>query len=352
MRRYLMVAALAASFFVSGCAIHPLPEDVTGINTYHIVRQIRCEARETVRQLVIGWLSNPRLNSEYLNSLASRYREYPDSISEFHYDLFKGSDLVQVRSVAKLFYDTGIAYNFDLTMTEDNDLSTELSLLKPFTDPKFTLGIKADAKRKRANNRTFTSTDTFSYLLTKLNVEVRGQRYCDGQIVQANYIYPIAGRIGVDKTITDFITLTLFGNLGAKADNPGGPPTMAEKLTFTTAVSASANPIAVFTPVTSAFQLTTASLTGAVGRTDVHQVTIGLAIAPSGKGELDPFRSFLFSSGRGVAPAGRDATGPRSVSSALYVGARVTAGGTPAERLAVIAIDQVKSCEVQLIAPQ
>ena len=37
---------------------------------------------------------------------------------------------------------------------------------------------------------------TFSDLL-KLNTLVRGQQYCDKQIVQANYIYSIAGRIGV-----------------------------------------------------------------------------------------------------------------------------------------------------------
>jgi hypothetical protein len=348
MKRLFSVAAVALSFLAGGCAIHPLPEDVTGVDTYHIVRQIRCETREALRQLVIAWLSDPRLNNDYLNDLAFQYQNHPESISNFHYDLFKGPDLVQVRSVAKLFYDTGIAYNFDLTMTEDNDLSTDLSLLKPFTEPKFTLGIHAEAKRRRANNRSFTLTDTFSYLLTKLNVEVRGQRYCDGQIVQANYIYPIAGRIGVDKIVKDFIKLTLFGNLAGKAAE--GPPTMAEKLTFTTSVSGSANPLVVFTPVTHAFQLTTASLTGGAGRSDIHGVTVGLAIAPSGRSELEPFRSFLFSSSRGT-PVARQAAEPRNAST-LYVGSRVTGGGTPAERLAVVTIDQVKSREIQLIAPQ
>ena len=45
MKKLLSVAAIALSFLGAGCAIHPLPQDVTGVDTYHIVRQIRCEAR-------------------------------------------------------------------------------------------------------------------------------------------------------------------------------------------------------------------------------------------------------------------------------------------------------------------
>jgi hypothetical protein len=53
---YIRIFALfgALSLF-SGCAIHPLPEDVA--NTYHIVRQIRCETRETLKNFVITWLN-------------------------------------------------------------------------------------------------------------------------------------------------------------------------------------------------------------------------------------------------------------------------------------------------------
>jgi hypothetical protein len=119
-------------------------------------------------------------------------------------------------------------------MTQDNDLTTDINILKPLTHPKFTLGISAGANFERSNNRTFTVTDTFSYLLTKLNVPVRGQRYCDGQIVRANYVYPITGRIGIDELVKTFMELTLFGNLAGKEANPGagGAPTMADQLTF------------------------------------------------------------------------------------------------------------------------
>jgi len=351
-------AAFAALSLFSGCAIHPLPEDVAGVDTYHIVRQIRCETRETLRSFIITWLDDLGRDHEsqpgdpIARALALQYESDPVSIDTFRASLFPGPGRVEVRRLINLFYDAGIAYNFDLTMTENNDLTTDINFLKPFTEPTFTLGVNAGATRERSNNRTFTVTDTFSYLVTKLNTPVRGRRYCDGQIVQANYAYPIAGRIGIDKLVRSFIELTLFANLAGKEANPGagGAPTMADKLTFTTTINASATPKVVFAPAGHAFQLADASLTGSVKRSDVHQVTVALAISTGGAATLDPFRSYLFSSQRGARSAGTlETTGRRPATSSLIVGRRVTGGGTPSEVLAVLAIDQLKSRELQLI---
>jgi len=187
---------------------------------------------------------------------------------------------------------------------------------------------------------------------------VRGKHYCDGQLVHANYIYPITGRIGVDKLVKSFIELTLFANLAGKGPSGAGLPTMADELTFTTSVNASATPKVVFTPVGQAFQLSDASLTGVVKRGDVHQVTMALAIATGDQLNLDPLRSFLFSSERSAgqrsaqvagAAAASDPPRRRAVSTSLVVGRRVTGGGTPSEVLAVLAIDQLKSREFELV---
>jgi hypothetical protein len=242
-----------------------------------------------------------------------------------------------------LFYDTGIAYIFDLTGTETNNLDAQVSFLKTFTNSKFSLGISGGLDRIRSNERTFTVTDTFGKLLTKVPEE-----YCEGQIVYANYVYPIVGRIGIDKTIKSFIELTLFASLSGAKSGPGvsAPPTMTDNLTFTTTIKSTVNPIVVFTPVTSAFQLTNASLTADNNRVDRHQVTIGLAIAPTGQTEVEPLRSYLFSANR-LAPVSRR---PAAATGGLVVGGRVTGGGTSSEQLAVIAIDQIKSREIQLIA--
>lgn len=345
MRRGMFAIGLAASVLSSGCSIHPLPEDVTGVSTYHIVRQIRCEARDTLQKIVIKYLH--RLADAYrideFEQLASQYEADPSNIRTFHYNLFKGPALAEVRSAVKLFYDAGLAYSFDLTMTEDNNLSTDLSFLKPLTNSQFTLGLHGAGNRTRTNQRTFTATDTFSGLLTKVT-----EPYCQGKVVGPNYIYPIAGRIGTDKVIADFIDLTLFANLAggdAKPGVGGSPPTMADKLTFTTTVTGSVNPAIMFTPVSDAFQVASASATGLADRMDVHQVTVGVAISPSGVTELGSLRSFLFSPSRvtaAVGPADKIARSP------LIVGRRIIGGGTPSELLAVVAADQAKSPEVQV----
>jgi hypothetical protein len=276
---------------------------------------------------VISWLEDLGEHGDPLSrKLAVQYQENPASIKNFHYNLFQGPAYVRVREMAKLFYDTGIAYNFDFNISEDNNIGADIDFIKPFTHSVFTLGISPSANRKRGNERIFTSTDTFSYLLTKVPEE-----YCQGYIVEANYIYPITGRIGVDKIVDDFINLTLFGALAGTKDKPDGPPTLADDLIFTTMLSVSATPKIVFTPVTQAFQLADASVTGLADRTDVHQVTVALAIDTKSVTDLDPVRLGLFSRG------------------SLVVGRRVTGGGTASEKLAVAAIDQIKSREVRII---
>jgi hypothetical protein len=315
-----------------------VPENVAGVDTVDIVKQIRCETREGLTDLIKEKLADwATRGSGEAAALLRKYETDPEAISDFHPRLFPGPSYVEVRRLINLFAGTAIAYTFDLTMTENNDLSTSINLLKALTTPKFTLGIEAGAKRSRENERTFTIADTFGGLVTQLNRLNRyGERYCDGKVVWKNYVYPIAGRIGVKKTIKTFIELTVFENLAAGKDDKKGPPTMTDNLTFITAVNLSATPKIEFTPVTAAFQLADASLTASVVRTDKHQVTIGLAVAGSGAGEVGALRSFAFSPDRG----------------ATYRGDRVTGGRTPAERAAVEAIDQVKRRELRLVLPQ
>lgn len=43
---------------LAGCAIHPLPDDVTGVTTAQIVQQIRCETRDAAIQALTSWLED------------------------------------------------------------------------------------------------------------------------------------------------------------------------------------------------------------------------------------------------------------------------------------------------------
>jgi hypothetical protein len=187
-----------------------------------------------------------------------------------------------------------------------------------------------------------------------MNTVVRenGLRDCDGYIVQANHIYPITGRIGVDRLVYDYLDLALFGNLAGPKNATSAPPTMADELTFTTTLDASATPKVTFTPTGTAFQLTDAMITGELKRTDMHQVTMGLALQTNATSYLASLRSFMFTPQRAAVVETRTArTGGKTTTTSLVLGTRVTGGGTSAEALAVYAVDQLKSRQVQLVPP-
>jgi hypothetical protein len=47
------ISIVSCTVFLSACAIHPLPEDFSGVTTDQIVRQIRCETRQAAKDLVL-----------------------------------------------------------------------------------------------------------------------------------------------------------------------------------------------------------------------------------------------------------------------------------------------------------
>lgn len=355
-RRVLSAAVVSAS--LGGCAIHPLPEQVTGVDTPHIVRQIRCETREAVKSTLMDFLAFigsglfARLPEGVRDPVADRlvalYEQQPELMDGFNSSLFPGPKYVHEREAIDLLLKAGVAYTFDFNIYEDNNIGATVNLLRDI-NPNFTAGITGSANRRRSNERTFTVTDTFGYLLANLNAAApRGIRYCDGQIIGPNYIYPATGRVGVDRTVKDFSRLLLFGNLAGKDGKAGAAPTMTDDLIFTTTVTLQGTPKVVFAPVGTLLRVANASLDLNVGRSDKHQVTIGLAVDVAGVNSL---RGFLFAAGRGSAGgtviANQRAVG-RQGTGFLYAGQRVTGGGTPSEVLAVIAIDQQKSKEFRL----
>jgi hypothetical protein len=154
--------------------------------------------------------------------------------------LFKG----QVHDLLSVFWTTGVAYNYNLDMTENNFASGELDFMSTLTKGTFGLGLRARADRSRQNIRTFTVTDNFGDLVQK-------PMDCDGRIVGPNYVYPISGRIGVDELVHAFVYLSLFGNLAGNAAPifPKGPPTLVDALVFTTTISGSVSPRVDFAPI-------------------------------------------------------------------------------------------------------
>jgi hypothetical protein len=270
---------------IAGCAIHPLPENVTGVSTYDIVRQIRCETRQAVIQSTLDYLTKGTDVDAASREIGLRFANNEIPISKLDPKMFKG----HVGQLLNLFWSTGVAYNYKLEMTETNNLGVGLDLLKPFANSRITLGLGAGFDRQRQNTRTFTVTDNFRNLVQKLSDE-----YCSRQLVAENYVYPITGRVGVEGMVHAFVYLSLFGNLAGKEDNPAGPPTLVDALDFQTTISGSASPKVTFTPLGRGLSLTEASLISEASRKDVHRVVIGLALDKAANSQVGPTRDALF----------------------------------------------------------
>ena len=109
------------------------------------------------------------------------------------------------------------------------------------------------------------------------------------------------------------------------------------------------SPKIIFTPTGTAFQLTDAGLTAELMRTDVHEVTVGLALPTNATAYLSSLRSSIFTPGRAVVERRSVRPGRgKSTPEIIVLGNRVSGGGTPAEALAVYAVDQLKSKQFQL----
>jgi hypothetical protein len=223
----------------------PLPEQVTGITTFNIVKQIRCETREAVFDTFIKVLAdNPEVFGEAAQEVAERFRGHSELMDQFKPKLFTGN----ARDFVNFFWNTGVAYNFTLDMTETNNLDAQINFLQILTESARGVGIGAGLDRQRENTRTFTHTDDFKGLLN-----LRPKNYCHEHLASdENQIYPIAGRIGIERFIHEFVRISLFTNLGVDKDN--GAPTMVGTLEFQTILLGSAVPKIVFSPVGRGFQ--------------------------------------------------------------------------------------------------
>jgi hypothetical protein len=125
MRRVSGIISIAAVFWLAGCAIHPLPDDVTGVSTYNIVRQIRCEARQAVFEYAVQWLAGPKNPDLEAREIGRQFQEGLRPIHTLGPHLFKG----EVRKLVQTFSTTGIAYNFQLQMLETNNVDPTTNLL-------------------------------------------------------------------------------------------------------------------------------------------------------------------------------------------------------------------------------
>jgi hypothetical protein len=218
-RRTNRLFLLGLAPLLVGCATHPLPENVTRSTTYDIVERIRCEAKRAVLDHGRG------------------------------------------------FVDAALAYEFTFQITEDDNASGNATWTLPFLNGgSFSLVANAGLTKTRDAARIFKLVDSFA--------ELRRAR-CDGEVLEKNWIYPIAGDIGVYEVVSTFARLH-------KVDNPikGSKDdvfSFADTLVFTTVLGGGVKPKLTLAPVTEKFRLTEANGDFSAGRRDMHKVVLALA---------------------------------------------------------------------------
>jgi hypothetical protein len=298
-RRTVVASVAALAVGGTACSMHPLPEDVSRANTFDIVEKIRCEAKAGL-----------------------------GGIPDGH----------------KFLEETAIGYDFKFDITEENNADAgQLKLERQGFRPnsKLTLDFGASATRTRQNTRQFRIVESLAKL-KKAN--------CPDGPKRPNWIYPIAGRVGIDELVITYIRLERLTRL-AKRDpelpnilppppppppppHPPHPPALkapatappppkkipvvfSDKLTFTTELRTGVTPTLQLATIKGEFRLTLAKMSTEAIRKDVHIVTV--ALARDGNGQ-EPPASLLRMAADGTVAISRQ--GARKVDAVVETNAR------------------------------
>lgn len=239
-----------------GCSIHPLPEDFSRSSTIDIVESIRCEAQAAI------WENAQKSASAKDGSLSLRdYRPLPK------------------------FRKAVIGYEFQFTITEQNNKDGSATFALPFQEGKLSLGITDRKDLKRESDRNFKFVETFEDVIAA---------NCAPGTKEKRFKYPITGEIGLAEVVETFIRLEQLTSLSDGSVKFGTKvATFSDKLTFTTSFGAGVDANLDMTPgPLNSLRLAKASAGIGADRSDAHKVTIALAVETA-RGEAPPPRSLV-----------------------------------------------------------
>jgi hypothetical protein len=236
-----MVPALAVA--LSACSMHPLPENFPlnfpRASTYDIVQNVRCE-----------------MQVELVRLKKSRHRDHID----------------------KIIAATNVGYDFQFTMTENNDANAgSLGFARSSSRVDTTVSLTGSATRERANIRTLQIIEDLSDVV-KADCSPEGR---------ANLAYPISGSLRVGDVVRTYLGLERISNLEKPDDfddqhsGIGPSAVFSEHLLFKTSLTAGATPTLTLSAVVGRLRLTNASIGGVVKRNDEHSLIIGFAQDPN-----------------------------------------------------------------------
>lgn len=300
---------------LGGCGVHPLPEDVTPLDTNAIVLQIRCEAREGLKEAALAFLLNPKF--QFPEKTLSRARELASG--EIAFADFSPNQLDPVAGFYLAKYEqAAIGYDFNFDMSVTNALSAGTSFTGIVPHQIVNAGAAGGVDLQRQTIRNFRVTDTFGKLRQMKKCDEGDDRKFE------NYAFPVTGRIGLAELVRTFVDLNEHNNLsGPVKDGKPTAPILADTFAFSTKLAASVGADVNLTPATPRFHLLKANFGAAGSRTDAHKVVVAMSLEPE------------------KAPAAT-----KSVVPAAFVGLNSTFAGfgkTTAEKLTLIEIDYQKT---------
>ena len=280
----------STSLWLCACATHPLPEDVAGLNTLGIVKQIRCEARRAIVTAAARFIKGK--GTEESKQIGQDLED--DKIDFADLDQRKLDPFT--RFFIQKYSKAAIAYDFTFDITEDNDTSTAIDFLDTFTHGMASLGLKAEADRQRETIRNFRVSDTWGELAKE-----KGR--CSQAAPPEEALYPVSGTIGLAEVITTFVDLNEFQHLtGQNAKDK--VPVLADTFNFQTTISGSAAPKITLSPVKRGFRVSDAALTASGSRKDIHKVIVALSLDPGPGAASGPHLATGLLGAR-ISPSGR-----------------------------------------------
>lgn len=262
--RKFSLAGIILSAGLWGCALYPIPDDVSPFRTEEIVRHGRCEVRQAVLDhMVRRGMITAQMPIEEIRSLIKRTKDKEEKDAKHLTE--NEEQLLRLTKVA-------VVYSYDFNITEKNNASAGAGFSFPWSTGTLEAGGKAALDLTRVGSRVFGTEDNWDELITnsKLCEELTSPR-------SANALYPLTGSLGFDRltgsigvgrVVETFIDIDL--QRGAK-DN------FVDTLTFTTSVSGDANATLKLDPVPEKFRLVSANAGIGASRLDTHKLTISLA---------------------------------------------------------------------------
>ena len=294
---------LCCALGMAGCAIHPLPDDVTRLATREIVHHIRCEARAAIKQAIIDYLRKAEL-TDFMQRLESNQLSL-DQLNQHLYELPP-----RVRANIVKYERAAISYDFTFDITEQNTVAAEVDFANLLSSGTFSMPAKGSSDLQRQTVRLFRVNDTFGEL-----INFRPSR-CTEDGSPENFAYPVSGRIGLGELVETFVDLNEYQRLTGSKDGDK-VPTIADTFNFQTTITGSVTPQVTLTPLNHLFNVSGASLGATSMRKDIHKVIVAMSLPPAPKAAPVPTPGLL----GGLAPARPSTASERSnraIDDAIY----------------------------------